>query len=226
MTPRTRPPTDGAGLEIAVVDSRPLFGAAMAAVFQSAGLRVRVVRPEAVRQLVAHPGVALVARAVPDFAATVTELTRHGCRVIVYGVLDRSALGIAARAGAVDFVPEDGAALDFERAVEAAVGSIGLPAFSGGAPGASPRPFDHIGFADLTRREREVLDGLVAGLRPADIARRDFVSVVTVRNQVQSLLTKLNVHSQLEAVAAARWYGWGGPPTHSEVDPAIDASAS
>ncbi len=44
-----------------------------------------------------------------------------------------------------------------------------------------------------------------------DIARRDFVSVVTVRNQVQSILIKLNVHSQLEAVAAARWSGWADP---------------
>lgn len=64
------------------------------------------------------------------------------------------------------------------------------------------------GFDTLTPRERAVLGGLVSGLRPADIARRDFVSVVTVRNQVQAILTKLNVHSQIEAVAAARWSGW------------------
>ena len=68
-----------------------------------------------------------------------------------------------------------------------------------------------VGFDSLTPRERAVLDGLVLGLRPADIARRDFVSVVTVRNQVQAILTKLNVHSQLEAVAAARWSGWSSP---------------
>jgi DNA-binding NarL/FixJ family response regulator len=71
------------------------------------------------------------------------------------------------------------------------------------------------GFASLTPRERVVLAGLVGGLRPAEIARRDFVSVVTVRNQVQSILIKLNVHSQLEAVAVARWSGW--------TDPAVEA---
>ncbi len=67
---------------------------------------------------------------------------------------------------------------------------------------------DRLEFAALTQREREVLDALVAGMRPADIAARDFVSVVTVRNQVQSVLTKLNVHSQLEAVAFAHLWGW------------------
>ncbi len=77
------------------------------------------------------------------------------------------------------------------------------------------------GFAYLTPRERAVLAGLVGGLRPADIARRDFVSVVTVRNQVQSILVKLNVHSQLEAVAAARWSGWTDPSF--EVAPAAAA---
>ncbi len=77
------------------------------------------------------------------------------------------------------------------------------------------------GFACLTPRERAVLAGLVGGLRPADIARRDFVSVVTVRNQVQSILIKLNVHSQLEAVAAARWSGWTDPSF--EVAPAAAA---
>jgi DNA-binding NarL/FixJ family response regulator len=90
------------------------------------------------------------------------------------------------------------------------------------------RPDSH-GFATLTRREREVLGGLVAGLRPADIARRDFVSVVTVRNQVQAVLTKLNVHSQLEAVAAVRWSGWSYTADGDEAEApfaAFDASAS
>jgi len=92
----------------------------------------------------------------------------------------------------------------------------------------APRADSH-GFATLTRREREVLGGLVAGLRPADIARRDFVSVITVRNQVQAILTKLNVHSQLEAVAAVRWSRWSYTSDGDDSAPpiaAFDASAS
>jgi DNA-binding NarL/FixJ family response regulator len=74
-------------------------------------------------------------------------------------------------------------------------------------PDADPQPAPD-GFGLLTAREREVLAGLLDGLRPSDIAERHFVSVTTVRNQVQSILTKLNVSSQLEAVAAAHRTGW------------------
>ncbi len=95
-------------------------------------------------------------------------------------------------------------------------------------PGSGATTVDATGFAALTPRERAVLGGLVAGLRPADIARRDFVSVVTVRNQVQSILIKLNVHSQLEAVAAARWSDWNDLTPSAVGTPmaAFDASAS
>ena len=96
-------------------------------------------------------------------------------------------------------------------------------------PSSGVRNQEDRAFGSLTRREREVLGGLVAGLRPADIALRDFVSVVTVRNQVQAVLTKLNVHSQLEAVALARWSGWqfAAPAAAAPLAPAaFDASAS
>ncbi|MGE0299075.1 MAG: DNA-binding response regulator [Pseudonocardia sp.] len=55
--------------------------------------------------------------------------------------------------------------------------------------------------ARLTLREREVLDELAAGYRPAAIARRADVAVTTVRSQIRSILGKLEVCSQLEAVA-------------------------
>lgn len=61
--------------------------------------------------------------------------------------------------------------------------------------------------ADLTRREREVLDMLALGLATPDIAARLYLSVNTVRNHVQNLLAKLGAHSKLEAVAVARRHG-------------------
>jgi len=63
-------------------------------------------------------------------------------------------------------------------------------------------------FADLSRREQEVLAGLMRGHGPNDLAARDFVSVETVRTQVKSVLRKLRVGSQLEAVALAHRSGW------------------
>ncbi|MEA2902068.1 MAG: two-component system, cell cycle sensor histidine kinase and response regulator CckA [Actinomycetota bacterium] len=52
----------------------------------------------------------------------------------------------------------------------------------------------------LTRREEEVLACLREGLPNAKVAERLGVSANTVRNHVQRILSKLNVHSKLEAV--------------------------
>ena len=56
----------------------------------------------------------------------------------------------------------------------------------------------------LSRREREVLELLADGQRAAAIAERFVVSVTTVRTQIRSILNKLEVNSQLEAVAMVR----------------------
>ena len=53
----------------------------------------------------------------------------------------------------------------------------------------------------LTRREREILDLLVEDETPHYIAVTLHVSHATVRNHVQHILTKLGVHSTVEAVA-------------------------
>ena len=55
--------------------------------------------------------------------------------------------------------------------------------------------------ARLTPRERAVLDELAEGRRIHEIAVVDHVSEATVRTQVKSILTKLEVSSQLAAVS-------------------------
>ena len=55
----------------------------------------------------------------------------------------------------------------------------------------------------LTSRERQVLDHLAGGRNVDEIARIDAVSPTTVRTQVKSILAKLEVSSQLGAVAIA-----------------------
>ncbi len=57
--------------------------------------------------------------------------------------------------------------------------------------------------ADLTLREREVLRLVAEGLSTPDMAARLVVSTNTVRNHVQSILTKLGAHSKLEALVIA-----------------------
>jgi len=61
--------------------------------------------------------------------------------------------------------------------------------------------------ANLTAREREILQCLVDGLTRAQIASRLYLSTNTVRTHLQNLLTKLGVHSALEAVAVGLRYG-------------------
>ena len=57
--------------------------------------------------------------------------------------------------------------------------------------------------AELTSREREILRCLAEGLATAAIGKRLFISPVTVRNHIQSILQKLDVHTKLAAVVFA-----------------------
>jgi DNA-binding NarL/FixJ family response regulator len=57
--------------------------------------------------------------------------------------------------------------------------------------------------AELTPREREVLQCMVDGLNRAEIAERLGLSANTVRTHTQNLLAKLDMHSALEAITLA-----------------------
>jgi two-component system nitrate/nitrite response regulator NarL len=61
--------------------------------------------------------------------------------------------------------------------------------------------------AYLTQRELECLALLADGLDTAAMARRLGVSRTTVRSHVQAVLTKLGVHSRLEAASLAMRFG-------------------
>ena len=66
-------------------------------------------------------------------------------------------------------------------------------------------------FQRLTHREQQVLGALCEGLAVDVIAEQWCISVATVRSQVRAVLTKLNVNSQLTAVALVRKSGWTPP---------------
>jgi DNA-binding NarL/FixJ family response regulator len=63
-------------------------------------------------------------------------------------------------------------------------------------------------FAKLSPREADVLRALADGRSVETVAVESYVSVATVRSQVRSILLKLDVNSQLAAVAVARQSGW------------------
>jgi LuxR family maltose regulon positive regulatory protein len=56
----------------------------------------------------------------------------------------------------------------------------------------------------LTRRERQVLHLLVAGLSGPDIAEELVVAYSTVRSHIKSIYGKLGVHSRHEAIERAK----------------------
>lgn len=65
-------------------------------------------------------------------------------------------------------------------------------------------------FRSLTPREAQVLEHLIGGRSPKEIARSEGISVSTVRGHIDRVLAKLAVSSQREALAAARTAGWPG----------------
>jgi DNA-binding NarL/FixJ family response regulator len=63
----------------------------------------------------------------------------------------------------------------------------------------------------LSRREREVLLAMMDGKRGSQIATDLTISADTVRTHIRNIFAKLDVHSRLEAVRAARAAGLRAP---------------
>jgi len=64
-------------------------------------------------------------------------------------------------------------------------------------------------FAELTEREREILDLIAQGHNNSYIASRLSLSIKTVQNYVSSILTKLQVADRAMAIVRAREAGFG-----------------
>ncbi|HSV40116.1 MAG TPA: response regulator transcription factor [Nocardioidaceae bacterium] len=64
-------------------------------------------------------------------------------------------------------------------------------------------------FPELTERERDILDGVAAGLANAEIGAKLFLSPKTVANNITTILGKLQVAHRTEAIVKARNAGLG-----------------
>lgn len=60
----------------------------------------------------------------------------------------------------------------------------------------------------LTPREIDILELVVEGYTPGDIADRLYISIGTVRKHVENIYDKLHVHSRLEAIRLAEQNRW------------------
>jgi len=74
-------------------------------------------------------------------------------------------------------------------------------------------------FAELTRREAEVLDLLASGLRNRQIAQRLTLAEKTVRNHISTILGKLHANDRTEAALIAARHGLGRGPAAGEGEP-------
>jgi DNA-binding NarL/FixJ family response regulator len=60
---------------------------------------------------------------------------------------------------------------------------------------------------DLTQREQDVLRLLASGFNTAQVANKLVITPTTTRNHIQRILSKLGVHSRLEAVVTGARLG-------------------
>ncbi|MGH7540618.1 MAG: LuxR C-terminal-related transcriptional regulator [Gemmatimonadota bacterium] len=150
--------------------------------------------------------------------ARLTEELRTRVVVVSCGD-DPETAASAIRAGASAFVPKGSSSQELLEALRGALRGHTwiapnlltgvLQELTGDAP--PPQPEERR-VASLSPRERDVLGYLVAGMTRAQIAEELRLSVNTVRSHAQRMLTKLNVHSTLEAAALGRRAGVTPPP--------------
>jgi DNA-binding NarL/FixJ family response regulator len=113
------------------------------------------------------------------------------------------------QAGADGYLTKDRAVDDVVATVRAAhMGAPLLPrsvtvAIAKRVAEARDRQSDDLPVEPLTPRELEVLRALVDGLSTPQIAERMHITPNTLRTHVQNIMSKLHVHSKLEAVALA-----------------------
>lgn len=127
---------------------------------------------------------------------------------------DDESVFAAMRAGARGYLIKGADSPEVQRAIAAVAAGEAIfgPGVAERVLGYLTRPLsarDNVVFPQLTDREREVLELIAAGHQNAAIASRLSLSPKTVRNNVSSIFTKLQVADRSEAIVRARRAGLG-----------------
>jgi DNA-binding NarL/FixJ family response regulator len=127
---------------------------------------------------------------------------------------DDDSVFAAMRAGARGYLVKGADSPDVLRAISAVAGGEAIfgPSVAQRILGYLTRPLstqDERVFPELTGREREILDLVAEGVGNNQIAGRLSLSPKTVRNNVSSIFSKLQVADRAEAIVRARRAGLG-----------------
>jgi DNA-binding NarL/FixJ family response regulator len=142
---------------------------------------------------------------------------RPRAAVLMLTMLDDRSVFAAMRAGARGYLLKGAEGEETLRAIRAVangetifspgVAEQVLQYFTAGPPSG---PDQEALFPELTPREQEILELLARGLTNQEIADRLVLSPKTVRNQVSTIYSKLQVANRAEAIIKAREAGLGG----------------
>jgi DNA-binding NarL/FixJ family response regulator len=162
-------------------------------------------------QLAGHhqPDVLLLDVQLPDGELAATLLAVKGAspatRVLLLSDSDRGST-LADAVGADGVLATDGSSRQVANAIRRTAQGSQAVVVAPPLPRREPE-LELLRARILSAREREVLDLLAKGWSTRRIAQEWHVSIQTVRTHVQNVLTKLGVHSMLEAVAFAFQHG-------------------
>ncbi len=208
--------SQGAPISVLIVDDHLLFADVIHKTLEADGMEVvasvgtggdalRVIQDE-------RPNLVLLDLSLPDRSGLAVGQAimeqSPGTAVVALDALDDPQLAKQTiRAGFRGYVSKDCRVSQLREAITEAMGGgvvIALASHRGGSRSRDSKSEGVALLADqLTQREREVLALLAQGTSSVEMARRLDISPNTLRTHVQSVLTKLQVHSRLEAASFA-----------------------